>query len=206
MPWPDEVPHHREAVATRRGSATACPMSDSRLPGRTCSTARSSASPRHRDQPPRRPPRPARRRRSGRRPHSIPCRPLRNRSRGCRPRASGSVVRDAVDDHVVDRGAERRRIPLVVQERRHRRRRSRMDSLGEAVELPRGDPGRDPLAASPSSTWWTIRLASSISSISPGVLRTIIRPASQRAAGSICASPSSIGRLPSISRSSPRRR
>ena len=85
------------------------------------------------------------------------------------PLGDRDVVGDAVDDHVVERGAQRRRISPVVEECRHAA--GRADQLlGVAVELPGGDPGRDHRLELVEHAVNDARSPASISSISPGGL------------------------------------
>ncbi len=78
------------------------------------------------------------------------------------------VRRDAVHDAVVDRRADRRREPVVAEERRdtaavadHR--------FGDPVQFTGGDPGCGGLAGRPCSAAATSAPAAAIASSSPGL-------------------------------------
>ena len=118
----DELADHREAVRLHVPLHRVRRCRDSAVPGL------------HLLRPPARAPRGSRpaagrasladladRRRCGRRRRSSPCTARRSRCPTMSPSASARLAGDAVHDHVVDRRAEGRRIPLVVQEGRHAR-------------------------------------------------------------------------------------
>ena len=84
------------------------------------------------------------------------------------------VRRDAVHDLVVHRGADRRRVAVVAEERRHAAPVAD-DLLGQRVQLAGADPGRA-AAETAASARATRAPATRIASISPGLFSSMSRP------------------------------